>query len=433
MNTTIGAEEPTWPELLGSNSWEGLLYPLDLSLRKLILRCGDFCQATYDAFNNDSNSKYCGSSRYGKASFFHKVMLHNASDYEVVAFLYATAKVGHHSGFLFHSQSRESWDRESNWIGYIAVTTDEVSHALGRREIYVAMRGTTRSYEWIDVLEAKLEPVVSLLRPNARDENMNDGSNGDGIGDNERSSIFSYFFNWAYLICQKEPKVMKGWLTIYISEDPNSPFTKENARTQLLTKIDELIKQYKDEEVSVTLTGHSLGASLAVLGAFDLVENGISDNIPVSAIVFGCPQVGNKAFNERLKKYPNLNVLHVKNTIDLIPHYPGRFLGYKHTGVELVIDTRKSPSLKDSKNPSDWHNLEAMLHVVTGWNGEKEKFELKVNRSLALVNKSCEYLKDEYLIPGSWWVERNRGLVRDENGEWVLAHPDDDDLPVPEY
>ncbi|KAG6670505.1 hypothetical protein I3843_Q059500, partial [Carya illinoinensis] len=409
-----GAEEPTWPELLGSNSWEGLLYPLDLSLRKLILRCGDFCQATYDAFNNDSNSKYCGSSRYGKASFFHKVMLHNASDYEVVAFLYATAKVGHHSGFLFHSQSRESWDRESNWIGYIAVTTDEVSHALGRREIYVAMRGTTRSYEWIDVLEAKLEPVVSLLRPNARDENMNDGSNGDGIGDN------------------KEPKVMKGWLTIYISEDPNSPFTKENARTQLLTKIDELIKQYKDEEVSVTLTGHSLGASLAVLGAFDLVENGISDNIPVSAIVFGCPQVGNKAFNERLKKYPNLNVLHVKNTIDLIPHYPGRFLGYKHTGVELVIDTRKSPSLKDSKNPSDWHNLEAMLHVVTGWNGEKEKFELKVNRSLALVNKSCEYLKDEYLIPGSWWVERNRGLVRDENGEWVLAHPDDDDLPVPE-
>ncbi|KAG6658058.1 phospholipase A1-IIdelta-like [Carya illinoinensis] len=416
MNTTIKAEEPTWPELLGSNSWEGLLDPLDLSLRKLILRCGDFCQATYDAFNNDNSSKYCGSSRYGKASFFHKVMLHNASDYEVVAFLYATAKVGDRSAFLFHSHSRESWDRESNWIGYIAVTTDEVSRTLGRREIYVAMRGTTRSYEWIDVLEAKLKPVVSLLRPNARDEHRDDGSNRDSDGDNE-----------------KVPKVMKGWLTIYMSEDPNSLFTKKNARTQLLMKIDELIKQYKDEEVSVTLTGHSLGASLAVLGAFDLVENGVADNIPVSAIVFGCPQVGNKAFNERFKKYPNLNVLHLKNTIDVIPHYPGLMLGYKHTGVDLVIDTRKSPSLKNSKNPSDWHNLEAMLHVVTGWNGEKEKFELKVNRSLALVNKSCEFLKDEYLTPGSWWVERNKGLVRDENGEWVLAHPDDDDLPVPEY
>ena len=66
---------PTWSELIGSNNWEGLLDPLDLDLRKLILRSGYFIQATYDAFNNDQNSKYCGSSRYGKSSFFQKVML----------------------------------------------------------------------------------------------------------------------------------------------------------------------------------------------------------------------------------------------------------------------------------------------------------------------------------------------------------------------
>ncbi|KAG6661718.1 phospholipase A1-IIdelta [Carya illinoinensis] len=418
MNTTnqSAEAEPSWSVLLGSNSWEGLLDPLNLSLRKLILRCGDLCQATYDSFNNDENSKYCGSCRYGKASFFHKVMFEPASDYQVVSFIYATAKVGHREAFFFHSQSRESWDRESNWIGYIAVTTDEVSRALGRREIYVVWRGTTRNYEWIDVFDADLKSAKQLLRSNASAELGNDGSSSssDSDGDNE-----------------KVPKVMSGWLTIYISNDPKSPFTKTNARTQLLTKVKELMKQYKEEKLSVTLTGHSLGASLSVLSAFDLVENVVSD-IPVSAIVFGCPQVGNKAFNERFKKYPNLKVLHVKNTIDLIPHYPGLLLGYEYTGVELVIDTRKSTSLKDSKNPSDWHNLQAMLHVVAGWNGEKGEFELKVKRSLALVNKSCEFLKDECLIPGSWWVEKNKGLVRDENGEWVLAPPDDEDLPVPE-
>ncbi|KAK7818775.1 phospholipase a1-iidelta [Quercus suber] len=354
------AEEPTWPELLGSNNWEGLLDPLNLSLRKLVLRCGDLIQCTYDTFINDENSKYCGSSRYGKASFFNKVMFEAASDYQVVAFLYATARVGHREAFFFHSQSRESWDRESNWIGYIAVTTDEASSALGRREIYVAWRGTTRNYEWID-----------------------------------------------------------------------SQFTKTSARVQLLTKIKGLIKQYQDEKVSVTLVGHSLGASLSVLSAFDLVENGVSD-IPVSAIVFGCPQVGNKAFNQRFKSYPNLNVLHVRNTIDLIPHYPGHLLGFVDTGIELVIDTRKSPSLKDSKHPGDWHNLQAMLHVVAGWNGKEKDFELKVKRSLALVNKSCEFLKDECLVPGSWWIEKNKGMVRDEKGDWVLAPPDDEDLPVPE-
>ncbi|XP_059452240.1 phospholipase A1-IIdelta-like [Corylus avellana] len=415
---TEAAESTEWSQLLGSNNWEGLLDPLDLSLRQLILRCGDLCQATYDAFNNDQNSKYCGSSRYGKASFFHKVMFDAASDYQVVSFLYATAKVGHPEALLLHSQSRESWDRESNWIGYIAVTTNDVSRALGRREIHVVWRGTTRSYEWVDVLDADLKSAMQLIRPNARAE-FGDGDDGssssDSHGDNE-----------------KVPKVMNGWLTIYTSDDTNSPFTKVSARTQVLSKIKGLIQQYKDEKLSVTLTGHSLGASLSVLSAFDLVENGVSD-IPVAAIVFGCPQIGNKAFNERFNKYTNLKVLHVKNTIDLIPHYPGRLLGYEYTGIELVIDTRKSPSLKDSKNPSDWHNLQAMLHVVAGWNGEKGDFELKVKRSLALVNKSCEFLKDECLIPGSWWVEKNKGLVRDENGEWVMAPPDDEDLPVPEY
>ncbi|KAL0362458.1 UNVERIFIED_CONTAM: Phospholipase A1-IIdelta [Sesamum calycinum] len=402
MATTVA--EPTWAELLGSKDWEGLLDPLDLSVRRLILRCGDFCQATYDAFNNDENSKYAGSSRYGKKSFFSKVMLESASDYQVQCFLYSTAKVGFIEAIFLHSLSREAWDKESNWIGYIATTTDEVSRTLGRREIYVAWRGTTRDYEWIDVFGAGPDSAKELLRPGGEDNDDDD---------------------------EEVPKVMDGWLKLYVSSDPNSPFTKFSARTQLLKKIKELRDLYKNESVSITLTGHSLGGCLSILSAFDLVENGVND-IPVSAIVFGSPQVGDKVFNERMRQYPNLKVLQVRNRIDLIPLYPSEFLGYKDTGIPLEIDNRKSPSLKDSKNPSDWHNLQAMLHVVAGWNGPQEEFELKVKRSLALVNKSSSILKDEYLIPGSWWVEKNKGLVRDENGEWTWPAPDEDQ-PVPEF
>ncbi|OVA02099.1 Lipase [Macleaya cordata] len=224
---------------------------------------------------------------------------------------------------------------------------------------------------------------------------------------------------------------MKGWVTIYTSDNPNSQFTKLSARTQILRKIKQLVTLYKDEDVSVVLTGHSLGASLAILSAFDLVENGLS-KIPVTAFVFGSPQVGNKAFNEKLKTFPNLRILHIKNEIDLIPHYPSKLLGYDYTGIELDIDTRKSTSLKDSKNPSDWHNLQAILHVVAGWNGKDGEFELKLKRSVALVNKSCAYLKDEVLVPGSWWIERNKGMVLNEDGEWVLATPAEEDIPVPE-
>lgn len=230
----------------------------------------------------------------------------------------------------------------------------------------------------------------------------------------------------------KVPKVMRGWVTIYVTDDPKSPFTKLSARTQLHRKLAELRKLYEGESLSITFIGHSLGASLSILSAFDVVENGMRD-IPVAAFVFGCPGVGNKAFDERCKRYPNLKFLHVRNKIDLIPHYPGKLLGYVDSWSELEIDTRKSPYLKDSKNPSDWHNLQAMVHIVAGWAGDQGKFELKLKRSVALVNKSCNFLKDECLVPGSWWVEKNKGMVLGKLGEWVIAEPEEEDRPVPEF
>ncbi|OAY45558.1 phospholipase A1-IIdelta [Manihot esculenta] len=411
---TPNQQQPSWPEILGCNNWDNLLDPLHLTLRQLILRCGDFCQATYDSFNNDQNSKYCGTSRYGKKNFLKKVMLEDAENYQVSSFLYGTARVSLPEAFFLKSKSRESWDRESNWIGYIAVTSDEYTKVLGRREIYIAFRGTSRFYEWVNIFGTKLQSAKPLLRESSHIFGENNSSSDD---EDDKEEI---------------PKVMLGWLTIYISDSPKSPFTKLSARKQLLTKVNELREQYRDDNLSIILTGHSLGASLSILAAFDLVENGITD-IPVAAFVFGSPQVGNKAFNARVNNYPNLKVLHIKNKIDLVTHYPGRLLGYVYTGTELEIDTRKSPYLKDSRNPSDWHNLQAMLHIVAGWNGENGEFKLKVKRSLALVNKSCEFLKDESLVPGSWWVEKNKGMIRGEDGEWTASSPDVEDQPVPEF
>lgn len=77
--------------------------------------------------------------------------------------------------------------------------------------------------------------------------------------------------------------------------------------------------------------------------------------------------------------------------------------------------------------------MQAILHVVAGWNGDNGEFEMKVKRSLFLVNKSSSILKDEIFIPGSWWVEKNRGVVLDEDGEWILAPPSYEDIPIPEY
>ncbi|OAY75573.1 Phospholipase A1-II 5, partial [Ananas comosus] len=320
--------------LLGSEHWRGLLDPLDPALRRLILLSGDLCQVTYDAFNDDPNSAYCGSCRYSKPSLLRRVAFVPPPSAPA-----AGLAVSLPEGFLLFSKSREAWSRESNWIGYVAVG-DDVDRG---RVIFAAWRGTIRTLEWADVLQPELVSIDDILSSSPAGD--------DGELD--------------------KPKVMKGWTLV-------ARHAAESAGRGL----------------SIVCTGHSLGAALATLSAFDVVENGIARvggrPVPVAAIVFGSPQLGNAAFRKRLESLPNLRVLHVKNKPDLIPLYPSGLLGYVDAGDLLVV-----------------------------------------KRSVALVNKSSAYLKDECLVPESWWAEKNKGMVLGDDGEWRLAPPAEEDLPVP--
>ncbi|KAI5000028.1 hypothetical protein ZWY2020_004617 [Hordeum vulgare] len=395
---------PAWPELLGSAHWDGLIDPLDLTLRRLVLLCGDLCQVTYDSFNSDSHSKYCGTCRFSKATLFSRTQFPAAADISVAANLYATAATSLPPGLMVYSLSREAWSKESNWIGYVAVSTDAAAAATDQRVIYVALRGTIRNLEWVDVLKPDLVAPDTIL------------PEGDPASGHAR--------------------VMNGWYVIYTSTDERSPFSKYSARDQLLAAVRELVAKYKGESLSIVCTGHSLGASLATLCAFDMVVNGVSKvgdaHFPVTAIVFGSPQVGNPEFKKRFDELPNLRVLHVRNKPDLIPLYPSNLLGYANVGDVLSVNSKKSPHVRsDTTNVGDYHNLQGILHTVAGWNGEKGEFKLQVNRSVALVNKSSAFLKDDNLVPESWWVERNKGMVLGPTGEWELEEPSEENLPVP--
>ncbi|OAY73104.1 Phospholipase A1-II 5, partial [Ananas comosus] len=351
---------PTWAELLGSEHWHGLLDPLNLTLRRLILLSGDLCQVTYDAFDDDRNSAYCGSCGYSKPFLFRRAaflptLFAPAAGLAASAYLYATSQVAELEGLFLFPASREAWSRESNWIGYVAVGDD----VDGGRVIFAAWRGTIRTLEWADVLQPELVSIDDILSSSPA------GDDGE----------------------LNKPKVMKGWSLVARHAAESS-----------------------SRNLSIICTGHSLGAALATLSAFDIVENGIArvggQPVPVAAMVFGSPQLGNEAFKKRLESLPNLRVLHVKNKLDIIPHYPSECLGYVNVGDLLVVDSWKSP-------------------------GEDGDFKLHVKRSVALVNKSSAYLKDECLIPESWWAEKNKGMVLPDDGEWQLGLPNEEDLPVP--
>ncbi|CAI9270490.1 unnamed protein product [Lactuca saligna] len=160
-----------WKTLSGETNWKGLLDPPKQDLRNYIIHYGEMAQATYDAFNSVKLSKYAGSCRYARTNLLSK------------------------------SLSREAWCKESNWMGFVAVATDEGKVVLGRRDILIAWRGTIQTMEWVNDLDFTLVSAPIIFGENNDDDN---------------------------------PKIHQGWYSVYTTDDPRSPYNKTNARDQLL-------------------------------------------------------------------------------------------------------------------------------------------------------------------------------------------------------
>uniref|UniRef100_A0ACD5W7K3 Uncharacterized protein n=1 Tax=Avena sativa TaxID=4498 RepID=A0ACD5W7K3_AVESA len=232
----------------------------------------------------------------------------------------------------------------SRWVGYVAASSDEASRRLGRRDIVVSFRGTVTGSEWVANMMSSLAPArfdPSDPRPDV--------------------------------------KVESGFLSLYTSDDGTDRFTCGSCRNQLLSEVTRLLKKYKNEDVSITLAGHSMGSSLALLLGYDLAELGLNrdgrgNRVPVTVYSFAGPRVGNTGFKNRCDEL-GVKVLRVVNVNDPITKLPGIFLNensrvlggrlvpwscecYAHIGVELALDFFKAG------DPACVHDLEAYLGLL---------------------------------------------------------------------
>ncbi|KAL6865459.1 hypothetical protein ACP4OV_016610 [Aristida adscensionis] len=391
---SAGGIAKRWRELHGEHSWNGLLDPLDLDLRKTIISYGELAEATYDGFNTERRSPHAGACMYGHDDLLSRAGVANAGHYRVTKFIYATSGLPVPDAFLITPLPaiKDVWSRESNFMGYVAVATDEGAAALGRRDIVVAWRGTVQTIEWVNNLTFATVPALPVL-----------GSAGNLL-----------------------TMVHAGFLSLYSSCDPKSKFNKLSAREQVIEEVKRLMELYKDEETSITVTGHSLGAALSTLNAVDIVAHGVNKPssrpaCPVTAFVFACPHVGNLLFRSAFRSFKDLKCLHIKNFRDVVPLNPPVALGYVDVAEQLCITTDRSPYLRwPSLSLTAVHNLEVYLHGVAGEQGSRGGFKLEVDRDVALVNKGSDALKDEYPVPACWWVVQHKGMVKNKEGKWEL-------------
>ncbi|GER26340.1 alpha/beta-Hydrolases superfamily protein [Striga asiatica] len=309
-----------WREIQGLNNWENLVSPLHPLLRDEIIRYGELVKASYEAFDLDPNSKRYLNCKHGKHSLLQQVGLGD-SGYEVTKYIYATAP----------PMSTTTQSGPSRWVGYVAASDDESVSRLGRRDIVIAFRGTVTNAEWIANLNTSLTPA----RLNPHDP-------------------------------RPDVKVEAGFLSLYTTSDENK-FGLTSCREQLLAEVSRLLNKHKDEEISITLAGHSMGSSLALLLAYDIAELGLNRpfKAPITVFSFGGPRVGNSRFKERCQEL-GVKVLRVVNAKDPVTKLPGIFFNndmmnfnqlpwscscYAHVGVELVLDFFKM------QNPSCVHDL----------------------------------------------------------------------------
>ncbi|XVF62988.1 hypothetical protein PTKIN_Ptkin09bG0052900 [Pterospermum kingtungense] len=394
-----------WKKIHGEDDWVGMLDPFHPLLRSELTRYGEMAQACYDAFDSDPFSIYCGSCKYSPRSFFQSFGLAHHG-YEVTRYLHATVNINFPSFFKRPLWSDQSWSEAANWIGYVAVSNDETSAHLGRRDITIAWRGTATRLEWLADFMYFLRPIKLRMIP-----------------------------------CP-DPSVTveTGFLHLYTDRNRSCPFSKHSAREQVLTELKRLIHVYKDEKLSITITGHSLGSALAMLNAYDIAETGleIMDDgraAPICVFSFSGPRVGNIRFKERLEEL-GVKVLRVRNVHDQVPKAPGIIINerlpaimekpaerfpwwYSHVGVELTLNHKDSPFLKETNDLACFHNLEAHLHLLDGYHGKGRKFVLANGRDIALVNKAADFLKDHHLVPPNWFQRENKGLVRNHKGHWI--------------
>ncbi|CAM9125375.1 unnamed protein product [Ectocarpus sp. 8 AP-2014] len=357
-------------EYRGSNHWEGLHPSIeeprtwDEGFRSFLLKYGMVNHMVYDVFQKGKHGVKDATGLRARSRFGENLEDFNAlglefsyvnmageqkqeydfsNEYEVLANLVCSP-----SAFAV---------KEDNWFGFIAIS--RADH--GGKEMVVVFRGTETVKEWARNAKVKMVPLE---------------------GAKQLSTLELGWARWN-LMCHE------GFQQLYIGK----PKHFESPRTVIHEQIKKWVEKGRVDKV--TVVGHSLGAAMCQLCAIDLAYSKVGGDIPILALAWGAPKVGNKTLATWVTEQPNLRILRISVAVDTVirlpPDWVGFFLsgGYKATGTELILSNmqmQKQGLLQLDVGNSPHHCLEQYLHVI------------EPSRDVALLNKTCNVLPEEYCL-----------------------------------
>ncbi|WOL15258.1 hypothetical protein Cni_G24039 [Canna indica] len=370
---TIGKR---WREYQGANNWDGLLDPLDDVLRSEILRYGEFARAAYTCFDFNPSSGSYGTCLFPKHSLLSCAGLPDTG-YRITRNLTATSgsrlprwvePVEH----LWHwcaGSSPEWFSRSTSWIGFVAVCEDEDEiERLGRRDIVISYRGTATFLEWLENVQATLTDLPAPALGSA-----------EPIG------------------------IERGFWSLFTSAMPDS----RSLRDQVRQEIRKIIDKYSGSgtPLSLTVTGHSLGAALAVLTAYDITT--AFEDAPMATVMsFGGPRVGNASLRRGLEQ-KETKVLRIVNTQDIITKVPG-----------FVVDDPEHSAAAAAEENDGWLRSWAYADI-----GRELRLSGQKTANVVACHDLSVYLD---LVNQLGDTDKNKSLVKPElhsRPEWVQPVP----------
>lgn len=139
-----------------------------------------------------------------------------------------------------------------------------------------------------------------------------------------------------------EPKSFQDWLSDaqtrlikgYLGKNHQGFLT---AYQRISGELYATLNRFQDNNQTLWLTGHSLGAALATLAVADLGEMGRTIH---GLYTFGQPRVGDQVFAREFDSRYKRKTFRFINNEDIVTRVPPRLMGYEHIGHVVYFDNR---------------------------------------------------------------------------------------------